>query len=107
MINKLIALSNKLDDSGLQLVADEVDELIKNAIDNDNIDIEKILVERKQKAEQGDWFPAAGGTETPFVTRNRRRLLYVWQPTTGKHAYLDCDTDLILSDEEASNALGL
>jgi hypothetical protein len=55
---------------------------------------------------QGHWYPACGGTETPFITRNRRRLLYCWQPSTGKHAYLDLDTDLILSDYEAQMALG-
>lgn len=54
---------------------------------------------------QGNWFPANGGTEVPFLTRSRRRLLYVWQPSTGNHAYLDCDSDLILSDEEAEFAL--
>lgn len=57
------------------------------------------------KREQGDWFPACGGTEVPFTTRTGRKLLYCWQPSTGKHAYLDCNTDLILSDEEAMLAL--
>lgn len=55
---------------------------------------------------QGNWEPANAGTETEFVTRNGRRLLYVWQPSTGNHAYLDLSTDLILSDEEARLALG-
>lgn len=56
---------------------------------------------------QGNWYPASGGTETPFVTRTGKRLLYVWQPSTGQHAYLDLDTDLILSDEDAAYALAL
>lgn len=55
---------------------------------------------------QGNWEPANGGTEVPFFTRNGRRLLYCWQPSTGNHAYLDVCTDLILSDEEARLALG-
>lgn len=55
---------------------------------------------------QGSWLPANGGTETPFRTRTGRKLLYCWQPSTGEHAYLDCETDLILSDEEAELALG-
>lgn len=55
---------------------------------------------------QGNWLPANGGTETPFRTRTGRKLLYCWQPSTGNHAYLDCETDLILSDEEAASALG-
>lgn len=54
-----------------------------------------------------NWYPASGGTEEPFVTRNRFRLLYCWQPSTGKHAYLNLDTDLILTDEEARLAMGL
>lgn len=54
-----------------------------------------------------NWHPANGGTEQPFLTRTKRRLLYVWQPSTGNHAYLDCDTDLILSDEEARYALAM
>lgn len=59
----------------------------------------------RQKA-QGNWYPANGGTETEFKTRLGRRLLYCWQPSTGRHAYLDVATDIILSDEEAQLALG-
>jgi hypothetical protein len=55
---------------------------------------------------QGDWTPASGGTETPFVTRGGVRLLYCYQARSGNHAYLNCDTDLILSDEEARLYLG-
>lgn len=56
---------------------------------------------------QGDWFPASGGTEVPFVTRTGRRLLYCWQPSTGRHAYLDMGTDMILTDAEALIALAI
>ncbi len=55
---------------------------------------------------QGDWVPASGGTEQPFWTRTGRRLQYVYQPRTGRHAYLDLGTDVILTDEEALLALG-
>ncbi len=55
----------------------------------------------------GNWYPANGDTETPFVSRSGRRLLYCWQPSTGRHAYLDCGTDIILTDEEAGAALAL
>jgi len=66
------------------------------------------LLEKKKKTdEQGDWVPACAGTEKPFYTRSRRKLLYCWQPKTGRHAYLDCETDLILSDDEASTAMGM
>jgi hypothetical protein len=67
----------------------------------------EILAERERKAANGNWIPACNGTETPFTTRTGRRLLYCWQPSSGRHAYLDLGTDLVLSDEEASAALGM
>ncbi len=73
----------------------------------EKITVAEMLEKRAKEKEQGDWYPASSGAETPFITRTGRRLLYVWQPSTGKHAYLDCNTDLILSDEEAQLALGL
>lgn len=65
-----------------------------------------IIAEREAKAEQGNWVPACGGAEVPFNTRTGRRLLYCFQPSTGKHAYLDLGTDIFLTDEEAFAALG-
>jgi hypothetical protein len=65
----------------------------------------EIIAEREAKAEQGNWLPACGGTETPFMTRTGLRLLYCYQPSTGRHAYINCSTDIILSDSEASAAL--
>ena len=59
------------------------------------------------KKAQGDWFPANAGTETSTTYRTGRRLLYCWQPTTGRHAYLDCSSDLILTDDEAHFAKGV
>lgn len=63
------------------------------------------LAARAAKAAQGAWTPACGGTETPFWTRSGRKLLYCYQATTGRHAYLDCQTDLILEDAEAAAVL--
>lgn len=60
----------------------------------------------RKRAENGNWFPACGGTEVPFTTRNGFRLLYCWQPPTGRHAYINLDTDIALTDEEARLALG-
>jgi hypothetical protein len=57
-------------------------------------------------ADSGNWYPANGGTETPFNSRSGHRLLYVYQPSTGKHAYINCDTDILLTDEEAFTLLG-
>lgn len=67
--------------------------------------VAEILDERRAKAEQGNWVPACGGTEVPFTTRGGLRLLYCYQATTGRHAYLNVETDIILSDEEAWEAL--
>ena len=53
------------------------------------------------------WVPACGGTETPFFARSGAKLLYVFNPRTGKHAYLRVDGDIILTDEEASLHLAL
>ena len=65
----------------------------------------EMLKARDERAAQDNWLPACGGTETPFWTRTGRRLLYCFQPSTGKHAYLDVQTDLILTEEEARAAL--
>jgi len=67
--------------------------------------IDQITARRKAAA---FWVAACGGSETPFTCRGRR-LLYVWNGLTGdlcEHAYLDLDTDMILSVEE-EEALGL
>ena len=67
----------------------------------ENLTVAELLEKRAKEKEQGNWIPANGGTEVPFLTRSGRRLQYLWQPSTGKHAYYDCDNDLILSDEDA------
>ena len=54
---------------------------------------------------QDRWIPANGGTETPHKTRSGIRVLYCWNPGTGKHAWFNCDTDIILSDDEARRAM--
>lgn len=53
------------------------------------------------------WVPANGGTETPFLSRSGRRLLYVFNPSLGTSRYLDCDRDMVLTNEEAFQALGV
>ncbi len=54
---------------------------------------------------RGEWIPACNRTEKPERTRTGRLLLYVFNTHTGRHAWLDCKTDLILTDEEAFAAL--
>ena len=52
------------------------------------------------------WVPASGGTEEPFKSHSGRRLQYMYNPGQGKHAYLDKDSDMILSDEDAAAHMG-
>jgi hypothetical protein len=69
--------------------------------------VPEVLAKKEEWKAQGDWVPACNGTETPFLSRSGRRLLYCWQPRSGRHAYLDLSTDMILTDEEAEAAMGL
>lgn len=59
------------------------------------------------EARSDDWVAACGGTETPFTTRTGRRLLYMWNRTTGEHAYYDVQRDVFLTNEEAIAALAM
>lgn len=65
-------------------------------------DLDQGLVDRKADA----WVPACGGKERPQVYRTGRTLLYCWNPGTGQHRYLDTTTDIILSNDEAMEAMG-
>lgn len=43
------------------------------------------------------WVPACGGTEEPFQYGNRR-FLYVFNPASEKHGYLDLGSDIVYDD---------
>jgi hypothetical protein len=45
------------------------------------------------------WVPACGGTEEVYTVRGKR-FLYCYNPKQHKHAYLDVDCDMIMSDED-------
>jgi hypothetical protein len=45
------------------------------------------------------WVPACGGTEEVFTVHGKR-FLYCYNPKQHKHAYLDVDSDMIMSDED-------
>lgn len=51
------------------------------------------------------WVPAHNGTEEPFTSRSGKRLLYCYNPRQKRHAYLDLSSDIILTDDEAMDAL--
>jgi hypothetical protein len=59
------------------------------------------LEERKAR---GRWVPASGGSEQPYKTRSGIRVLYCWNTGTGEHAWLNVDTDIIMTAEEADAA---
>jgi hypothetical protein len=63
------------------------------------------VLQREPQGRPDTWLPACGGTEQPFTCKGRR-LLYCWNPARDEHAYLDLDTDLFLSNEEAWEILG-
>ncbi len=69
--------------------------------------VAEVIKAKEEKERQGNWYPACGGTEVPFTSRTGKRLLYVFQPSTGNHAYLDLGTDIILTTEEAMAALAI
>ncbi len=55
---------------------------------------EKRRIEEAYRTRRDCWVPASGGAETPF-TKNGRRYLYCFNPATGKHGYLNLDTDRV------------
>ena len=66
----------------------------------------ELLIESDKRKADGNWIPACGGTEKPFMTRTGFRLQYLWQPSTGRHAYINLDTDMLLTDEQVREILG-
>ena len=64
-----------------------------------NNELTEKLINKLNEVRQGYWIPACGGTETPFTIRGVR-VLYCWNPVTGKHAYLNVDSDIIMTDQE-------
>lgn len=63
--------------------------------------MERWLFDANVAARKDVWMPACGGTEQPFRARSGVRLLYCFNPREHRHAYLNVDTDMVLTDEEA------
>jgi len=59
------------------------------------------LEERKAR---GRWVPACDGTERPYRTRSGILILYCWNTGTGEHAWLNVDTDTIMTADEVDAA---
>lgn len=62
------------------------------------------LNDKIRKAEQGPWFPACGGTEKPFRTNTGLLVQYMYQPSTGRHMYINVETDVFLTNNDAVKA---
>ena len=52
-----------------------------------------------------NWIPACGGTEQPFTVRGET-FLYMWNTTTGEHAYYSVTRDLFLEYYEYIECTG-
>jgi hypothetical protein len=52
------------------------------------------------------WLPANGGQEEVFTSRSGIRMLYCYNPATEEHRYINADTDLVMTNEEARAAMG-
>ena len=48
----------------------------------------------------GIFIPACGGTEVPFRTRSGVTVQYLYNPTTGEHAYINCETDILIPNDD-------
>ena len=55
------------------------------------------LARVRREQEQGRWQVGCGGHEVPF-TYGHTRWLYVFQPSSGRHGYLNLDTDIVHDD---------
>lgn len=61
--------------------------------------LSELLDERDKQRENGPWIVACGGKE-PIMKVKSFRVQYMYQPSTGRHAYYNFDTDMFLSDHE-------
>lgn len=58
----------------------------------------------ERRKAQGRWVPACGGSEEPYRTRSGVVVLYCWNTGTGEHAWLNVDSDIIMTPDEAEAA---
>jgi len=72
---------------------------------NNTATLAELLDAQIARAEAGPWVPACGGTETP-VTVGCYTYLYMFQPSTRRHAYYCQTTDLFLDADEADQIFG-
>ncbi len=60
-----------------------------------NVCVQPTAEYAQAQAENADrWVAACGGHEEPF-THDGTEWLYVWNPSTGDHGYLNLGTDIV------------
>lgn len=52
------------------------------------------------------WVPGCGGREVEYKNRNGVRVLYVFNPATQQHGWLNLDSDIVFSTSELSAPIG-
>ena len=82
----------------LQMSDSKLSDLMKQG----KIDMKDFLDIRDFHKEQGNWIPGTG--EHPFLYKGTR-LVYVWQPTTGKKGYLNLDHDIVYNDMDCTEVV--
>ena len=53
-----------------------------------------------QENDTDSWTLVDGGNKVPFVSRDGRKFLLVWNPNLRVQGYLDVHNDVILMDDE-------
>ena len=64
----------------------------------------RIEYDRAVKARADRWVPACGGNEIPYRDKLGRMVLYVFNPATGKHGFLDMGQDIVFEDHDLTTA---
>ena len=65
--------------------------------------IEQVVKDWQVQANK-QWYPAQG--ETPTLFQDGSHLLWCYNQTLRKHVYINCETDLEVSESELDRALG-
>jgi len=53
-----------------------------------------------QENDTEPWVIATGGNSVPFVSRNGKKYLLIWNPKLRQNAYLEVESDVIITDDE-------
>ena len=96
---KAVSAAQQILIAAIRLV--QAEENLLNAAGRSQVAEYKHFVPDFTDRSDNNWYPACGGTEEPFHARSGARLLYCYNPALATHAYLNLDTDTILTQEES------